>query len=123
MDVPRALELLPPKTLLVDLVPMLTSLMQHNAEALRGNQVTHSLARAENLQVRQAHAREHGRSQRIEEDFLCHSCRKRIIAGQTFAVYPDGAVLHHRCADHDNLHVSPLTQENFLLRRKRSYML
>lgn len=123
IELPRALDLLPPSTRIIDILPFLSATMQRNADDMRSNQLKHNLWRAENLQMRRQHIREHERFQRIDEDFACGLCRKRIVAGQSFFCYPDGSVVHHKCADHDNLHISPITHENFLARKRETYHL
>jgi hypothetical protein len=52
----------------------------------------------------------------VDGETLCAVCSKRI--GTTvFARYPNGLLVHFGCAEND-LHVSPLTREDF---RRRAH--
>ncbi|KNC56116.1 vesicle fusion protein [Thecamonas trahens ATCC 50062] len=101
IDIPRALELLPPDTPLASLLPFFDAVLKSKSELYRRNLVLRNLLRSENLLVREQLIQERSRYVVIEENRMCGVCHKRILSSQSFAVYPNNVVVHYRCASKD----------------------
>eukprot|EP00727_Mastigamoeba_balamuthi_P014315 m51a1_g9508 hypothetical protein (932) ;mRNA; f:687120-690187 len=96
MEIFKALELFPPTTCLAQLLPFFDKVLRDNTRRRRDMQVTKSLLRSENLQVREMLINERSHSVKVDEGRACVICGK-ALRNSAFARYPDDRVAHYLC--------------------------
>jgi len=96
IDVPKALELLPPNTPVGQLYDLIESVIRNNTKNRRNNQVVKNLLKSESLQVRDRLIQARSKSVKIYEDRMCPVCTKRL-GNSAFACYPNGVIVHYSC--------------------------
>jgi len=111
IDIPRALDLLPPSTPISNLFTVFEAALRNNSKTRRNNQVVKNLLKSENLQIREQLIRARSKVIKINDGTMCPVCSKRL--GQSvFACYPNGIVVHYICSKGDRF-VCPVTGTKF----------
>ncbi|KAF1331200.1 Vacuolar assembly/sorting proteins vps39/vam6/vps3, partial [Globisporangium splendens] len=96
IDVPTALELLPPDVPVASLSFFFRRVLERQVERFRNGQVKKQLSKMENFKTREVLANKRKASVTVWSSHCCSVCSKRIGTG-TFVRLPNGALLHYAC--------------------------
>lgn len=96
IDVPTALELLPPDVSVASLAFFFRRVLECQVERSRNGQVKKQLSKMANFTVRQTLATKRKGSVTVWPSHSCHVCGKRLGTG-TFVRLPGGTLLHYAC--------------------------
>lgn len=96
IDVPTALDLLPPDVSVSSLAFFFRRVLERQVERHRNGQVKKQLSKMENFTVRQALAAKRKGSVTVWASHCCQVCGKKLGTG-TFVRLPGGALLHYAC--------------------------
>lgn len=96
IDVPTALDLLPPDVPVASLAFFFRRVVECQVERFRNGQVKKQLSKMENFTVRQALAAKRKGSVTVWSSHCCQTCGKKLGTG-TFVRLPSGALLHYSC--------------------------
>mmetsp|Transcript_7714 Transcript_7714/g.10647 ORF Transcript_7714/g.10647 Transcript_7714/m.10647 type:complete len:888 (-) Transcript_7714:2-2665(-) len=97
IDLPKALELLPGNTPIMELFQIFENAIRDNSTTRRNNQIIKNLLRSENFQVREKQIHARSRFIHIHEDRVCPCCNKKFSANVPPVCYPSGTVIHYGC--------------------------
>ncbi|GAB9472257.1 Vacuolar assembly/sorting proteins vps39/vam6/vps3 [Globisporangium polare] len=96
IDVPTALELLPPDVPVSSLAFFFRRVLERQVERYRNGQVKKQLSKMENFKVREALSTKRKGCVTVWSSHCCQVCGKKLGTG-TFVRLPGGALLHYAC--------------------------
>lgn len=96
IDIPKALQLLPPNTPLADLRPFFENVLRDTGRRRRAQQIMKNLLKSENLQVKEQAIYARSRVIKVDEFRQCPAC-SRPLRLSAFASFPDGSIVHLMC--------------------------
>lgn len=96
IDVPTALELLPPDVPVSSLAFFFRRVLERQVERYRNGQVKKQLSKMENFKVREALSTNRKGCVTVWSSHCCQMCGKKLGTG-TFVRLPGGALLHYAC--------------------------
>ena len=106
----KVLPTLPPTFPLAELQDYLVRALQSNVSAARETMALRSIRRAESMNAKCRAAELKARRVVINKERMCAVCHKRI-SDQVFAFYPNGVVVHFKCAK--DKHTDPVSGRDF----------
>ncbi|TMW62524.1 hypothetical protein Poli38472_005142 [Pythium oligandrum] len=96
IDVPSALELLPPDVPVAALSAFFRRVLERQVERFRNGQVKKQLSKMENFKVRELLTVKRKESVTVWSSHCCQVCGRKLGIG-TFVRLPTGALLHYAC--------------------------
>lgn len=90
----------------------LTASLSSRLHKRRNTKIAKSLCEMDQLNVECTVAKAQQANVKITQDRNCSVCGKKI-GEKVFVVYPNGVTTHHTCRADNDLHICPVTKQNF----------